>query len=159
MPKKDYEIIEHTADVGIRVRADDLAGLFSKAACAMFDIIAEKKTEEKFPLSTPFTKGGNKGLPLLKGRRGDFQVNLKAENLEELFVDWLSELLYLYSVKELVFGDFKINKIDETSIEAVVFGEAIINYKVKTEIKAVTYHELEVKKIGSGWEGKVIFDV
>lgn len=147
MREKGYEIIEHTADVGIKVKADDLADLFSKAAAAMFDIIVERK------------KGGNKGLPLLKGKRGDFQVNLKAENLEELFVDWLSELLYLYSVKELVFGDFKISKIDETNVEAVAFGEDIAGYKVKTEIKAVTYHELEVKKTDSGWQGKVIFDV
>lgn len=153
MREKDYEIIEHTADVGIKVKADDLAELFSKAACAMFDIIVERKTEEKSLLNPPFAKWGNK--------RRDFQVNikLKAQNLEELFVDWLSELLYLYSVKELVFGDFKINKIDETGIEAVIFGEGIAGYKVKTEIKAVTYHELEVKKTGSGWEGKVIFDV
>ncbi|MFH1093989.1 MAG: archease [Candidatus Omnitrophota bacterium] len=146
MPEKDYKIIEHTADIGIEVRADDLAGLFGKAADAMFDIIVEVSHKSK---KTNLVNANCKSI----------RIKLKAENLEELFVDWLSELLYLYSVKELVFVGFKINKIEETSIEAVAFGEGIAGYKVKTEIKAVTYHELEVKRTASGWQAKVIFDV
>ncbi|MFH1441499.1 MAG: archease [Candidatus Omnitrophota bacterium] len=148
MRKEYYEIIEHTADIGIRVKADDLAGLFSKAAAAMFDIIVEKKE-------------GNKGIPFLKEKRGDsqFKIKLTADNLEELFVTWLSELLYLFSVREVVPWDFKINNLDETNLAAVVLAESIAHYRVKTEIKAVTYHELEVKKVDSEWQGKVIFDV
>ena len=38
---KDYELIEHTADVGIRISGNDLKELFIKAAQAMFDIICE----------------------------------------------------------------------------------------------------------------------
>lgn len=150
MQKKDYEIIEHTADIGIGVKAGDLAGLFSKAACAMFDIIAQRRIKEKSLHKPSFVK---------EREKGDFKIKLRAQNIEELFVNWLSELLYLSSVNEIVFRDFKINKIDESGIDAEAFGEGIVNYKVKTEIKAVTYHELEVKKAGSGWEGKVIFDV
>ena len=45
MPK-NYELIEHTADVGIRVKGDDLEGLFANAALAMFDVMAEAGNEE-----------------------------------------------------------------------------------------------------------------
>ena len=40
---KNYELIEHTADVGIRVRGKGLNELFQNAAVAMFEIIAEEK--------------------------------------------------------------------------------------------------------------------
>jgi len=46
---KDYEVIEHTADIGIRVKAKDPAGLFKNAAAAMFDIIAEAPLQSSSP--------------------------------------------------------------------------------------------------------------
>ncbi|MFH0791082.1 MAG: archease [Candidatus Omnitrophota bacterium] len=143
MQKKDYEIIEHTADIGIRVSAPDLAGVFSKAAAAMFDIIAEKK------LSAVSRQLSAKKVI----------VKQKAGNLEELLVNWLNELLSLSAVKELIFYGFKINKLDAKGLEAEVFAKPMKNFKVNTEIKAATYHELKVIKVDSGWQAEVIFDV
>ena len=141
MRSKNYELIEHTADIGIRVRASDLREIFKNAASAMFDIMAEKKPE------TSSQKPEN------------IVVEQKAENVEELFVNWLNELLSLSATKELIFNEFKIKKIDEHNLEAEVEGEPIKNYRVNTEIKAATYHALKIEKSKSGWQAEVILDV
>lgn len=140
MVEKKYELIEHTADIGIRVKGDNLKELFINAALAMFDIIAEKKKEQK-----------NKSKRI--------KIRQKADNLEELFVNWLNELLSLSSVKELIFNDFKIGKLDENNLEAQAFGQDIQDYKVNVEIKAATYHTLKLAQTESGWNAEVIFDV
>lgn len=136
---KNYELIEHTADIGIRVRAPDLKSLFQKCALAMFDIIAEPR--EKSVVSK------------------EIQIKLNTDDLDELFVTWLNELLSLSATKELIFLDFDISKLDNTNLEAIAMGNDIENYRLNTEIKAATYHQLKVEENKSGWQAEVIFDV
>jgi SHS2 domain-containing protein len=76
---RTYELIEHTADIGIRVKGKDLKELFKNAASAMFDIIAEKK-----PQATSHRLQATRII-----------VKQRADNLEELFINWLNELLSL----------------------------------------------------------------
>ena len=140
---KNYELIEHTADIGIKVSGKDLEGLFKNAGLAMFDIMAEEKQRTE-----------NRGQ-----RTEEIMIKQKAEDLEELFVNWLNELLSLSATKELIFSDFKINKLDENSLQAVAVGDSIENYRVNAEIKAATYHQLKIEEAKSGWQAEVIFDV
>ena len=140
MKEKTYELIEHTADVGIKVKGNDLKELFRNAAAAMFDIIAEKKEPE------------------IK-KQAEIKIEQKADDLEELFVNWLNELLSLSATKELIFSGFQINKVDKNTLQAVAMGEDIKNYKVNTEIKAATYHQLKLEQTKTGWQAEVIFDV
>ncbi len=142
---QSYELIEHTADVGIRVKADDLKGLFKNAGLAMFEIVAEKKPATR-------TQGH-------KGTSRRIVIKQKAENLEELFVNWLNELLSLSSAKELIFSGFEISEIDEKHLKAVVTALSSKNYRVNVEIKAATYHQLKIEKLSKGWQAEVIFDV
>jgi len=137
---KNYELIEHTADIGIQVKGKDLKELFKNAAAAMFDIIAQRQKTES-------------------SRQEKIEINQKADDLEELFVNWLNELLSLSATKELIFSDFKIDKLEENNLQATVAGSDIKNYKVHTEVKAATYHTLKLEKTPSGWQAEVIFDV
>ena len=140
---KNCELIEHTADIGIRIKASDLKGLFKNAALSMFDIIAEKKSDI-----------GHRTLGIEK-----IIVKQKADDLGELFINWLNELLSLSAIKEKIFCDFRFKKLDEQNLEAEVFGCDIKNYKVNVEIKAATYHQLKLEKQKAGWLAEVIFDV
>ncbi|MBL7084840.1 MAG: archease [Candidatus Omnitrophica bacterium] len=137
---KRYEIIDHTADIGLRVRGKDLKELFANAAYGMFDIQAD-----------------------LKDVRAKKSVNikLKAPNIEELFLSWLSELLYQYNSKKIIFKEFSIDKLTQKEISARVQGEKLdlCRHTLKTEIKAATYHQLKVQKLKGKWQGEVIFDV
>ncbi len=136
---KNYELIEHTADVGIRVKADDLKELFKNAALAMFDIIAVRYQ--------------------VRSDTKEIKIEQNAVSLDELFINWLNELLSLSSAKEIIFSDFKISEIDDKHINVVAMASSSKNYKVNVEIKAATYHQLKIEKLKEGWQAEVIFDV
>lgn len=137
---KNYELIEHTADLAVRVKGRDLSDLFKNTALAIFEISSEKLK--------------NKNI-----KHKEIIIKQKADNLPELFVNWLNEVISLSAAKGLVFDNFQINKLNEKTIEAVVSGSDINNYKINSEIKAATYHELHIEKNDSGWQAEVIFDV
>ena len=122
------------------MRGADLKELFKNSASAMFDIMAETKKPEVRKLKK-------------------IKIKQKADNLEELFVNWLNELLSLSATKEKIFSDFTFKKLDEHNLEVMAIGEDIKNYKVNTEIKAATYHELKLEQAKTGWQAQVIFDV
>ena len=137
---KEYELIEHTADVGIKAFGTDLSEAFAHAAQGMFDIITDSSNIDS---------------------KGSYHIDLSADDLEQLLVDWLNELLFLQGAKNLVFGEFKVN-IDEQdcTLSAKVSGENFDKRKhhMGTEIKAVTYHMLEVKR-GNPCFVTVLFDI
>ena len=156
--KKDYELIEHTADVGIRVKGKDLKELFQNAASAMFDIIAEIKLPSRQvppqiladpPISVAGTRSPVKTIT----------IEQKAENVEELFINWLNELLSLSSAKEVIFSNFIIHSISEKTIKATAAGQSSKAFRSNVEIKAATYHQLKVARAGKMWQAEVIFDV
>jgi SHS2 domain-containing protein len=137
---KEYGLIEHTADIGIRVKAGGLRELFMKTALAMFDIIAEPK------------KAKVRGIKTIK-------LAQHADNLEELMVNWLNELLSLSAAKGLIFTGLKIKKLRPDYLEAELKGRGIEDFKVNSEIKAATYHQLKIEKKVDTWQAEVIFDV
>jgi SHS2 domain-containing protein len=150
MADKNYELIEHTADIGIRVRGEDLKELFRNAALAMFDIIAEKLTAD----SCPCLAGRQELTP---GKK--IAIQQEADNLEELFVNWLNELLSLSATEEKIFCDFEFKNLNERNLGASVGGGNLKEYKINSEIKAATYHGLKIEKTKIGWQAEVIFDV
>jgi len=140
---KEFEILEHTADIGIAAYGKTKREVFINAAKGMYNIITEDKREFKENFS--------------------HHIKLTAENLENLLVAWLSELLYLSETKLVVFNKFEIEELSDYQLTGKVFGKRIdqSGHKIKREIKAVTYHRLEVKedKESGLWRAQVIFDI
>ena len=137
---KKYEIIEHTADIGIRAFGGDLRELFVNSAQGMFAIIADlDKVEVKKSL----------------------KIECKAESAEELLVSWLGELLYHFNVDEILGKEFTIIKLDNNYLEGEIGGDKFDSTKhsLKNEIKGVTYHNLKIEKKDDLWQVEVIFDV
>jgi len=137
---KRYEIIDHTADVGIQTFGRTCEELFANAAYALFDLM------------TDLQRVGNK----LSCR-----VQTEGIDREDLLVRWLSELLFLNATQGYLFKDFSFSIFQPTALEATAYGEIFdpIRHEWKTEIKAVTYHQVTVQEKDGQWEGKVIFDV
>ncbi len=137
---KRYELIEHTADLGIRVWGKDLNSLFLNASIGMYSLIADiKKVSPK----------------------QQFNIELKADDKDELLKDWLSELLYYFNVKSTLLSKFSIEYIDDKHIKSRVSGEKINEDKhiLRHEIKAVTYHNLRIEEKNSLLTTEIIFDV
>ena len=85
--RKKYEYLEHTADIKFQAYGDTLEEVFENAALAMFNVIIDT---EKVSGET------------------EREVLLTSPDLESLLVDWLSELLYLFEVDEVVFWKFQL---------------------------------------------------
>jgi SHS2 domain-containing protein len=140
---KEFEIIDHTADIGIVAYGKTKREVFINAAKGMFEIIA----------------GENRDL------KENFyaKIKLEAKSLEDLLIAWLNELLYISEVKLVILNKFKIKELSDGQIKAEVGGTKInhLSIRVKREVKAVTYHRLEIKKDEESglWSAQVIFDI
>lgn len=151
-----FERIPHTADIGIRVRGEDLEGLFANAARAMFRLMVEES-----PVQGPPSRAGGAGA--------EESVRIAADDLPSLLQAWLSELLYRFTVEGRVYTGFRIDALlgplrgdgPAYTLEALARGERYdpARHALQTELKAVTYHQLNVEKHGDHWEAQVIFDV
>lgn len=133
-----YEELPHTADVRIRVRAGSTDELFAEAARAISSIMYA-------PCS---------------GAEETETLEIEAEDLETLMHDFLSEILYLSEVKEVVFCSFRV-EVRDHSLRAVMAGERFERRKHGggTEIKGVSYSGLKIYKEGGDHVLEVIFDV
>ena len=140
---KKFEIINHTADIGLVAYGKNKEQVFINAAKGMFEIIA----------------GGNKTL---KENFYD-KIKLEADNLEGLLFAWLNELLYIGETRLVILNKFQIKELSDFQIKAEVEGMKINppSVKIEKEIKAVTYHRLEIKKDEESglWSARVIFDI
>jgi SHS2 domain-containing protein len=139
---KKYEFFEHTADVGVRVWAHNEEEFFVNCANALFKLMVNKKE---------------------KGKYREEEINLEAESLEELLVNWLNELISIFFACNFLPVEYKV-KIEEKPLRlyAQLKGEEFNPYqrKINTEIKAATYHNLKIEKDDKGiLKGEVIFDV
>jgi SHS2 domain-containing protein len=135
-----YRIIDHTADFGIQVFGSDLKDLFSNAAFDMFDQITIVKDlhPEK-----------------------ELKINVNGSDWPDLMINWLRELLYLWTGKERLVGKVKILSIVEYKLSATVKYDTYKSdrHVITNDIKAVTYHQILVNQVAKGWESRIIFDV
>jgi SHS2 domain-containing protein len=138
--KKNFEVLDHTADIGLIVYGEDLKTLFENAGEAFFHLITDLKKVR---------------------RRVERRIHIGGESLDRLMVDWLSELLYLHDVENLLFKGFKVESVGEDGLRAIVRGEPFQEgvHVIKTEVKAVTYHQIEVRQKNGRWRAQIIFDL
>jgi SHS2 domain-containing protein len=136
----DFELFDHTADVGIVARGGDLKDAFATAAYAVFNLIAD---------------------PGMVSEETSLDVEVEAPDRESLLVSWINELLYQSDVEQMLFKRFEINEIDERHLKAKVHGERIdpSRHGLKTQVKAATYHGLKIEEKGGMVEVRVILDI
>jgi len=138
--KKIYELIDHTADIGIEVRGRNEMELFANAGLALFDIMADlSKVKQKQKI----------------------EIQAEGPDREELLINWLRELLDCFHLKKLLFKKFEMIEAGETRARGMAFGEPIdfSRHIIRKEIKGATYHDLKVEKSPGGWMAQVIFDI
>lgn len=143
MKKSPYEYLPHPADVRFRAFGNTTEEVFEHAALAMFDVIIDTS--------------------LIKPEKS-VHVTIESRTLDELLYDYLSELLYLFEVEDIVFGHFNVDSISRTDSDFILMGQAsgesidLDRHSFDTEVKAVTYHQLKVIKEESGYTAHVIVD-
>ena len=155
MPHPPYEILEHTADVGLKAYAPTLPELFVNAARGMLALALE-------PPMAPVPSGveGSEVEPQ-EMRPSEFRkLSASGEDREELLVHFLSEILYAVDAEGWQFSEFRIQKLAATAIEAEGWGaRAERSAHRRVAVKAVTYHQVSVAQTSDGWEAVVYFDI
>jgi SHS2 domain-containing protein len=134
MTTHGYEEIDHTADVAMRVRGEDLNSLLVHAAEGLYSIMRiDINSEQKYSI--------------------DFEV--RCETQESMLIDFLNELLY-YVEEKIIFTSFNFEK-NEDYLIVKASGHPI--EKAEYLIKAATFHDLRIKSIKTGLEATITFDV
>jgi SHS2 domain-containing protein len=136
------ETFDHTADVGLRVRGDDLDDLFGTAAEGVFDYIVVNRAD----------------VQALEQET----VSLTCDSLEDLLAAWLGELIFRCETRHRLYTRFDV-RVDAQAkrLEAEIAGEPIDRdrHVLDHEVKAVTHHGLSLKREGAGWLAEVILDI
>jgi SHS2 domain-containing protein len=135
-----HETFEHTADLGLRIRAADLDTLFAEAGQALFGTIVED-------------------LQTVRHEKR-IEITLAADDREYLLFDWLKELLYHFDSEHLLFGKFEVY-VTAKGLTGSAWGEPLdrLRHNLEHEVKAITYHGLRVAQTGDGWLAEVIVDI
>jgi len=138
--KLQYELIDHTADFGIRVCGNSAEDLFHNAAMAFMDQLVEASR------------------PIEQQTR---QLRVEGYDYPDLMVNWLREIHFLWVGEELLVRSVLIEFLGDNNLSARVWVEAFSPqvHVIKTEIKAVTYHQIQVADVGQQWEARIIFDI
>jgi SHS2 domain-containing protein len=88
-------------------------------------------------------------------------VEVTADDRNDLLVSWLNELLFICEVERMLFKRFDILTLDETTLKARCYGEKIDpkRHKIKIEIKAATYHMIRIEEKQNLTRVQVLFDI
>ena len=135
---KRFELIEHTADTGLKAYGKDLPEAFANAAYGMFSIMAEldivKETETR-------------------------RVEANEEDIQGLLFEFLNSLLYYVDVENLLFKRFDIKEFNDKHLVALCYGEKYdpSRHHLRTGVKSATYHMLKVDREKN--QVQVIFDI
>jgi SHS2 domain-containing protein len=138
--ERAFEIIDHTADIGIISYGRNIKQLFSNAALGLFSLITELDS-------------------LTENLQRD--VRLSSQDREGLLVAWLNEFLYIFDVEHTVFKRFTFEILTDTELKATCFGTKINpkRHRIRREVKAATYHMLAINEENNGYKAQVLFDI
>jgi len=124
----------------VEIYGTDLKELFANAATCLFDLTLDRK-KVRVVRSVP--------------------VSLESADLPELFLDWLRELLFLFSAHSLAIRQVEIASVEPTKVQATVFGEEFDagRHGLKVEVKTPTYHEYRIDTTDEGYQATIVLDV
>jgi SHS2 domain-containing protein len=126
--------------LAVRIVGNSQADLFANSGFALFDVMSDiDKIEAAERLS----------------------LEVEGSDRDDVMVNWIRELLYLYQGGGYLLKEFKINEVNDTSVKAEVAGEKIDpdRHEIKQEIAAVAFHKSRMQKTGNRWIAQVIFEI
>jgi protein archease len=138
--QKKYRITKHQTELAVRINGSSQADLFANSAFALFDVMTDPtaiEIKERIPLE------------------------IEGSDRDDLMVNWMRELLYLYQGSGYLLKEFKISQVKDTIVKAEVCGEKIDpdRHEIKQEIAAVAFHKSRMEKTGNQWIAQVIFEL
>jgi SHS2 domain-containing protein len=141
-----FELLAHTADVGIRAWAGTLEAAFERANEGLAEVMGA--------LAPGWSPGAS-------GEPGEtVPVEVTASDPGGLLVDWLNEVLWLLEVSQAALAGVRVERVGDGTASGSVDVAPGGPDPDGTFVKAVTYHRLRVEPgPGGGWLVEVYLDV
>ncbi len=144
-----YKILEHRADIKIKVSGKTIEELYKNAVLSMAEILYK---------NFPPEAGQSFAEKLTK------TIVTKSADREVLLVDFLNDILGESQINQVIYPEVRFIDFHPEGIQGVSYLKAEISgYAIKRfdeDIKAVTYHDLSVRQNKNGaWEAVILFDV
>lgn len=131
-----FELVQHTADVRLRVSGATLEDLFRDAVLGMYAVM----------------RGQAHGDERIER---EIVVDESADTTA-LLVDFLNEVLNRAHIGREMFDEVAFTRFEATSVTAIVRGSRA---EFEEDVKAVTYHEAEVRFESGAWTTMLVFDL
>jgi SHS2 domain-containing protein len=129
-----FRWVDHTSELELEIEAPSEEAVFSEALVALAELT-----------------GDSRGPPVTR------KVEVAADDRALLLVEWLSELVYLSELEELVPERIASLELTEGRLRATVQGN---RGRPRHLVKAVTLHRLELTgDDDTGWRARVVLDV
>jgi len=140
MTGASVRLIEHTADIGLEVRATTLAELFRQAALGLLQVL-EPLTPARPLQARP--------------------VSLSGSEPAELLVGWLNEILFWLETRRLLPAEFEVRELSDRRLRGVIRGEPLVpkRHRLQREVKAATWHQLQLQHQAEGWFARIYLDL
>jgi SHS2 domain-containing protein len=138
--QKKYRVTRRQSELAVRITGGSQADLFSNSAFALFDVMAHV---DKIEIKERMT------------------LEVEGTDRDDLMVNWMRELLYLYQGSGYLLKEFNIGEVRDTLVKAEVCGEKIDpdRHEIKQEIGSVASHKSRMEKTGNQWTAQVIFEL
>ena len=139
-----FELLEHTADIGVRARGATLEEAFEQATLGLAEVQGALAP-------------GQEGAP---GPVEAVAVQVGAADPGGLLVDWLNEVLWLTETRQAALAGVRVERVGDGTAAGEVVLASGGPAPAGTFVKAVTYHRLRVEPDpDGGWLVEVYLDV
>jgi SHS2 domain-containing protein len=127
-----------TSDVKFEAYGATAAELFENAALALSSVMCSVRNVKP---------------------KDSVDVFVEGKDLQDLFFNWLGEVIALVDIHGMFFSDFKV-RIQGNKLKATCFGEEAKPKNSLTVVKSATYHEFRLEGDDQkGWKATVVLDI
>ena len=136
---KRFEIIPHTADLGVKAWGKNIKELFENIALGALTLITDPSSINEVEKKT---------------------IEVTGWDNVSLLVNFLNEIIYIIDVEKFLPSYVTIQAISSTFLKAQLIGETIdpMRHHLRHSLKAATFHQLVINFSDSIYNTTVIFD-
>lgn len=135
-----FEILDHTADIGLRACGSSVAEMAGQASLGLVSLVMDTGAIEP---------------------RSVYPLAVTGDDPESLLVNWLSEVLYYLDGERVALGRFEVKTWAAGRASGLAWGEPRdpVRHAPKLVVKGVTYHQLRIFEDKGRWCAEVFFDI
>jgi SHS2 domain-containing protein len=135
--RPQFEVLEHTADIGLLAWGRTIEELFENAAAGLLEILSAAAPQGSI----------------------EEEIAAEADDRAALLVHFLDELIYLVDGRGARIARVDVRFDAPTKLLARLSWTPSEEPVEGTELKAATFHQLSLEERDGGYEGTVYFDV